>query len=276
MQNITDWVILWKELVEIKKNGQKESIETPGDTDHWTLRAREYDERVREKWEKPDSTRDFILTILEPNTSILDIGAGTGSWSILFSKYLRKVTAIEPSKAMRKVFQEKIRENRINNIEILPEKWPESNPEPHDFVFCSHAMYGVPDFPAFVQKMVDCSLKMCFLLIRAPSSDGLITEAFQQIWKQPHDSPNFTIAYNILIQMGIYANVLFEEPGREFFIACASEEEAFFELKRRLGLLDFDEYDSYLYDLLRRRLIKQDGQYLWPGGSRSALVYWDI
>lgn len=276
MQTITDWITLWRELVEIKKISQKESIETPGDTDHWLYKAREYDERVKIKWEKPDSTRDFILARLEPDASILDIGAGTGSWSVLFSKYLRKVTAIEPSKAMREVFQEKIRNNSVNNIKILPEKWPESNPEPHDFVFCSHAMYGVPDFPAFIKKMIDRSQKMCFLLIRAPSLNGLITEAFQYIWKQPLDSPNFTIAYNILIQMGIYANVLFEEPGRDFFIASASEKEAFFELKRRLGLLDSDEHDGYLRDLLKRRLVKQDGQYLWPGGARSALVYWNI
>lgn len=276
MQNITDWARLWQELVEVKQGSQKESIETPGDSDYWGSRAREYDERVDHKWKKPDSTRNFLLSTLQPKSTIIDIGAGTGSWSILFSKQLQKVTAVEPSKAMRDVFQEKIRKHRISNIEILPEKWPESTPERHDYVFCSHAMYGVTDFPAFIRKMVDRSRKMCFLLIRAPILDGLITEAFRYVWKQPYDSPNFTIAYNVLIQMGIYANVQFEEQDKQFFISSTSESEAFFELKRRTGLLENNEHDEFLRDLLRRRLVKEGECYLWPGGVRSALIYWDV
>jgi SAM-dependent methyltransferase len=276
METITDWQALWKELVEIKKESQKGSIETPGDSDYWINRAREYNERVKVKWEKPDLTRTFILTLLEPNSSIIDIGAGTGSWSILFSKYLEKVTAIEPSKAMREVFYENIQKSGIRNIEIIPEKWPESNPEPHDYVFCAHAMYGAADFSTFVQNMIDRSRKMCFLLIRAPSPDGLITEACQHIWKQPHDSPNFTIAYNILIQMGIYANVQFEESDKKFFMANSSENEAFTELKSRMGLSDNYVYDEYLKELLNRRLVKQDNQYFWPGGVQSALIYWPV
>lgn len=276
MQTVTDWAALWKELVTIKAEIQKDSIETPGDSDYWQNRARVYDERVKVKWNKPDSTRKFMLNILEPQTSMIDIGAGTGAWSILFSKRLNKITAVEPSRAMREVFQEKILQEGINNIEILAEKWPDCNPELHDYVFCSHAMYAAADLPAFINKMNDRSKKMCFLLIRAPSAGGLITEAFQHVWNQPHDSPNFTIAYNILLQMGIYANVLFEEPEKSFFISNASEEEAFDELKRRTGLLDTREHDDYLRDLLRRRLVQQDGQVLWPGSVRSALVYWEV
>lgn len=275
MQTVTEWSALWKELVEIKQDIQKDSIEMPGDSDFWQTRARKYDERVKVKWNKPDSTRKFMLNILEPQTTMIDIGAGTGAWSILFSQRLNKITAIEPSKAMREVFQENIDKAGIHNIEILAEKWPESSVENHDYVFCSHAMYGAADFPAFIQKMNERSKKMCFLLIRAPSTDGLITEAFQHVWKQPHDSPNFTIAYNILLQMGICANVLFEEPEKRYFIASSSETEAFAELKRRLDLNNSNQYDDYLRDLLQRRLVQQDGQYLWPGSARSALVYWE-
>lgn len=275
MQKVTDWATLWKELVEIKRDIQKDSIETPGDTDYWESRALAYDDRVKEKWSKPDSTRKFMLSTLEPHTSLIDIGAGTGAWSILFSKRLDRITAIEPSRAMREVLKSKISREGINNIEVLAQKWPNCTPDPHDYVFCSHAMYGTADLPEFINKMNDRSRKMCFLLIRAPSSDGLITEAFQHIWQQPHDSPNFTIAYNILLQMGIFANVLFEESEKKHFLASASEKEAFVELKRRLGLLDTDKYDTYLIDLLQRRLVEQDGQFLWPGSVRSALIYWE-
>lgn len=275
METITDWAGLWRQLVEIKKETQKKAMETPGDTDVWNSRAREFNQRVKTRWSKRDSTRELMLTLLDKEGTILDIGAGTGAWAILFAQHLQKVTAIEPSRAMREVLIENISENRLTNVEVIPEKWPETDPAVHDYAFCSHAMYGVADFPRFVQHMIERAHQMCFLLVRAPAPDGLITEAFQHVWKQPHDSPNFTIAYNILIQMGIYANVQIEDSEKWFFLTSCSVEEAFDELKRRLGLLPGPTcHDHYLYDLLERRLILQDGSYLWPGGVQSALIYW--
>jgi SAM-dependent methyltransferase len=276
MQTITDWGKLWAELVEIKKTSQKECFETPGDGDAWNTKAREYDALVKQRWENPDSTRETVLAMLEPDTSILDIGAGTGAWAILFSKHLRKVTAIEPSRAMREIFIENIRINHAHNIEILEDSWPASNPAIHDYSFCSHAMYGVADFPGFIRRMIDRTKKMCFLLIRAPSQDGLITEAFMHIYHQPHDSPNFTVAYNILFQMDIYANVQIEETDKWYFIKNSSFDEAFTALKTRLGLLNCATHDDYLRDLLDRRLVKQGGEYYWPGGHQSALIYWNV
>lgn len=274
METITDYASLWRELVEVKRENQKKSIETPGDSDYWAVQARNYDKRVKTKWENPDTSRELLMTILQPESSVLDIGAGTGAWTLFFAKMMKNVTAIEPSKAMRDILIENIKNSEAHNIEIISEKWPDANPPVHDYVFCSHAMYETVDFCKFVNKMMACARRMCFLLIRAPSLDGLITEACQHIWNQPHDSPNFTIAYNILLQMDINANVRFEEYDRHHFIACDSEEDALHEIKERMGLLATDEHDDYLRDLLKRRLIKHDDQFVWPGSRRSALIYW--
>jgi len=37
-----------------------------------------------------------------------------------------------------------------------------------------------------------------------------------------------------------------------------------------------NKYDDFLTELLRRRLIVVNGQYMWPRGVRSALIYWDV
>lgn len=276
MQTITDWKKLWAELVEIKKASQENSIETPGNEDSWNAKARDFNERVKQRWKNLDSSRETVLSLLEPDSSILDIGAGTGAWSILFSKHLRKVTAIEPSKAMRDICIENLKNYHADNIEVIGDSWPAANPGMHDYSFCAHAMYGVADFQGFVQHMIDCTKKMCFLLIRAPSQDGLITEAFMHIHHQPHDSPNFTIAYNILIQMGIYANVQIEKSNKWYFIKSTSFDEAYANLKTRLGLLDCSTYDEYLQDLLKRRLVQQGEDFYWPGGFQSALMVWEV
>jgi hypothetical protein len=75
--------------------------------------------------------------------------------------------------------------------------------------------------------------------------------------------------------------------GRHFFLQMEdtglwrpwthdSLEEAVAEVKRRFGLPEVSEHDAFLRDLLQRRLDQRDGQWVWPRGVRSALVYWDV
>jgi hypothetical protein len=106
--------------------------------------------------------------------------------------------------------------------------------------------------------------------------DGIRAEAAQHLWGQPLDSPNFVVAYNVLIQMGIYANVLMENTGYWKPRTSTSMEEALSRLKRGLGLTESEEHDGYLLELLRRRLRWSFGKYVWPQEIRSALVYWKV
>jgi len=274
MQKITDWNALWRELVEIKASSRDRKSKKASRTDLWADRAQEFREGVKQKWVRPDSSRDFVISQMKADATVLDIGAGTGAWSMLLSPYVKRVTAVEPSEAMIGVMRESLTAEQINNVSIVRGAWPEVSLKPHDFSLCSHAMYGYPDLAAFVLRMAACTRRMCFLLLRAPSLDGIRSEAARHIWGQPLDSPNFTIAYNVLLQLGIFANVLIENTGLWKPRTSASMEEAFVSMKHFLGLDESGEYDKYLKSLLRRRLIWTGKEYVWPPEVRSALVYW--
>ena len=49
--------------------------------DVWRERARRYDAGVKSRWATPDSSRQYIESQLDGQSSVLDIGAGTGSWT---------------------------------------------------------------------------------------------------------------------------------------------------------------------------------------------------
>jgi len=276
MEKMTDWIALWRELVEVKSRGRKEAAGAESQADLWYARAREFDEGVKRRWTRPDSSRDFVMSQLDVNATLLDIGAGTGAWAALLASRARRVTAVEPSSAMIEVMREKLAAEGRTNVEIVQGAWPDVLVEPHDFSLCSHAMYGYPDLPAFIRRMVASTRCTCFLVLRAPGVDCVLAEAARHIWGQPHDSPNFTIAYNVLLQMGIYPNVLMENTGLWDSRSSESLEEALSAVKRRFGLDGMTEHDDFLVDLLRRRLTYQDGQYVWPREVRSALVYWTV
>ncbi len=276
MEKITDWNSLWRELVEIKAHSRKRKSGGNPPADMWADRAQEFKEGVKRKWARPDSSRKFILSQIDPEGTVLDIGAGTGAWSVLMSKRAKHVTAVEPSDSMIEVMRESLAAEKINNVTIVQGEWPDVSVEPHDFSLCSHAMYASPDLRTFVLKMTACTRRMCFLLLRAPSLDGVRAQAAAHIWGQPLDSPNFTIAYNVLLQAGIYANVLMEDTGLWKPRTSASLEQALGEMHRFLALDDSGVHDPYLMELLQRKLTWKNGKYVWSPEVRSALVYWNI
>lgn len=280
MEKGTDWIRLWRELAETQSKSWKRDGNQDADrlADTWRNKARGFHANTKRRWAQPDSSQTFIVNWLQahPGASVLDIGAGTGAWSMLLAQYARLVTAVDPSPAMIEVLEENLAVEGIGNVQIVRGTWPDVAVEPHDMTLCSHAMYGSPDLPAFVRRMMEVTRRTCFLVLRAPTADGVMAEAAMQVRGQPHDSPNFQVAYNALLQMGILANVLMEDSG--FWPPWISDslEEARGDIKRRLGLDEGSEYDASLAGLLRRRLTYQDGRYVWPPGVRSALVYWNV
>lgn len=268
MEKNIDWIRLWRKLVQVTSERKSAS---PSKAELVTRTS-------SRRWAKPDSTIDFIAAQLDtvPGATLLDIGAGTGRLAILLSRHAQKITSIDSSPAMIQTMQENLRAEGIANVELIQGTWPEVQVERHDFSLCSHAMYGSADLCAFVQQMMGVTIHTCFLLIRAPVLHGIMAEAATRIWGHPYDSPNFQVAYNALLQMGVFPNVRMANTGLWDPWVSNSLEEALDEIKCRFGLGLISRYDDFLIELLRRHLIFVNGQYVWPRGVRSALVYWDI
>jgi precorrin-6B methylase 2 len=279
MERVTDWIGLWQELVEAQKRSWAAKNRQRGrQDDAWKTKARSFGAKVRERWARPDSSRQAVISALQaqPGATALDIGAGTGAWACLLARHARLVTAVEPSPTMIDVMEENLAAEGIENVRVVQGSWPDVDVAAHDFSLCSHAMYGYPDLPAFVRRMMEVTRRTCFLVMRAPTTDGLMAQAAQRIWGQPYDSPNFQVAYNALLQIGLFPNVLMEDTGLWEPWTNTSLDEALAGVKRKFGLRTPSEHDEFLEELLRRRLTWQDGQYVWPPGVRSALVYWEV
>jgi len=275
MERVTDWALLWRQLVEASHWPQsRPEGEWSREADPWKVRARDYAVRVRRKWSRPDPIREFLGSRVAAGSTVLDVGAGTGSWSMLLARRASKVTAIEPSPAMRDVLRESLAAEGIANVEVVAGFWPGVEVEPHDHVLCAHSMYGSADLPEFVQRLVGATRKSCFMLMRVPGADGVMAEAARRVWGQPHDSPNFLVGLGVLHQMGICPNVLVDPNPWEPW-SSPSLEEALADVKRRL-VLESAEHDEFLRDLLARRLVYLDGRYVWPPATTSALAYWDV
>jgi len=260
-----DWLRLWRELAEAHPPRR------------WQKHKGDKGKTVQRRWVKPDAIWRFIVARLDAasNATVLDIGAGTGAWSVLLAQHARQVTAVEMAPPMIAAMQETLADAGVTNVAVVAGAWPEVPVDVHDFSVCSHAMYGCVDFRPFIEGMVAATRRTCFLVLRVPATDGVMAEAARRVWGQPYDSVNFQVAYNALLQMNLYPHVLMGDPGIWRRWRHDSLEAARDEIKRRLRLGPDSPHDDFLMDLLRRRLTEEDGQYVWPPDTRSALIYWD-
>lgn len=277
MRQVMDWLELWNELVN-RHAWRYGPSETPENRDCWRTRAQEFDSHERNRRSRRDSSRTFLISLLKalPESAVLDIGAGTGKWAVLLAPYARRVTAVEPSLAMIEKMRGNLARARIDNVDIVQAAWPDGSIKQHDVTLCSHAMYGFADFAQFVQSIQSVTRHTCVLLLRAPTMGGVMAEAARHIWGHPYDSPNYQIAVNALLQLGLFPNVLMEEPVSWEPWQNDSLAEALVDIKRRLGLSEHAEHDEFLSDLLKRRLAVKDGKYVWPHGMRTAMIFWRV
>ena len=276
-EQITDWIQFWNRLVREREQARRPEP-LPDAKDRWSARAEDYDAHTRRRWAHQDSSREFLVGLLKSlkQPTLLDIGAGGGKWAVPLAPWARQITAVEPSAAMRARLETHLAKENITNVAIVPEAWPCAGIPMHDVTLCSHSMYGFSDFEAFIRGFQAATRHTCVLLMRAPPLDGIMAEAARHIWGHPYDSVNYPIAFNALLQMGIFPNVLMEDPRAWDPWMHNSVDEARIEIKRRFRLYDDPTHDAFLTDLLTRRLMFKNGKFVWPCGTLSALMYWRV
>lgn len=258
-----DWLELWRDLASLTMA----RAESGGWVNRYKIHAR------RKAGERPDPLLDFVLQNIDSQSTVLDVGAGNGRWTIPVARIAKSVTAVEPSDTMLNILRENIAAANLNNIQIVPAPWGEASIEPHDVIVCVHAMYASQDFAAFVRKMERQARKRCYLAVRFPPHNGIISELSLSIYGHRYDSPNAIIAYNALYSMGIYANVLVEDDIYHW--VNSTFEEALARAKRHLRLESSAAYDELIRDTLACRLSHVNNSYRWPDGMRSALLWWN-
>jgi hypothetical protein len=256
----TNWLKLWSDLVRVNDQPKEEQ------------RMVRYKEHARKRTERPDPLLDFVIEQADSQDSIVEIGPGSGRWTIPLAHKVKKVTVVEPTSEMGEILSDNIKRAGLENITIIPRTWEKAEISSHNICLCAHAMYNSSDLAAFVRKMESCADKFCGLSIRIPHYDGVMAILSEEIYGRRHDSPDAIIAYNALYSLGINANVLIEEGIVNW--TNSSLDEAFIRAKRHLRMENNSQFDIRIMDVLKHHLVLADRVYRWPDGMRSALLYW--
>jgi SAM-dependent methyltransferase len=271
-----DFIQRWTDIVERRRVQMEAATESAGitNTDYWGKRARVYREALHARMdEDPLLTR--LRAAVTKDSTVLDVGAGTGRYTLSLARHVARVTAVDPSLAMLELLREDVAAQRLDNVETVTTGWLEADVEPADIVICSHVLYPIADVIPFVRKLEAATKQRLFVYLRVdpiPTDMGLWSE-FHGV--QLQGQPAHLDLINALAQAGIQPDV--EVVEHAFGWTHADFDEAVAQVRNSLCIHEDDEVSNR-----RLRALLEDRLVVCPDGrlgqqaasSRLAIISW--
>ncbi|MEF3169413.1 MAG: methyltransferase domain-containing protein [Deltaproteobacteria bacterium] len=263
-----DWNEAWKKA-------HAEGSRKWKDPGFWNRRAPSF---AKHAAESPYAS-DFI-GIMQPEQhwSVLDVGCGAGTLARPLSKMVKQITAIDSSDVMITLLQEQCAKEGLLNVTALnigwEEDWEKAGVGIHDVTIASRSLI-VEDLKEALNKLNRFARKRVY--ISALVGDGPFDRRiFEAIGLEIDRRPDYIYIYNLLYQMGIYADVTFvtnQGHGKVY----SDLEAAVQDLRWMIDELN-SEKEVLLREYLRRNLIKKEGGWGLPHQHvvRWAIISWSI
>jgi SAM-dependent methyltransferase len=267
----------WQEVLQARAAQMDAAYARLGRTsaDFWDRRARGFHRSTRESASSdPFYTR--VRECVNASESILDVGAGTGRFSLALAPYARQVIALEPNAAMLSYLRAEIEANGVSNITTVQSRWEDAPADLRaEIVICCHVLYPILDIEPFLRKLHSASQQACYLYLRATHIDALTAP----LWRHFHGDerqlpPGYIHALDVLYELGVYAQV--EVVKAPYTLNYPTLQDAEDELIEQLILEDTPRTRGELRELLGKWLSEQ-ADHTWSSPQQeivSAILWW--
>ena len=170
--------------------------------------------RWQDNWVKHNDYVALFLPKLQalvgPQARVLEIGPGSGAFTLPLARDVREVVALEPAAAMGEALVHNLRAEGINNVRVLPRRVEEGLADlegPFDLVLAAHSLYNVRPIDRVVRALVDLAPQVVILM-----GTGERRAWFQSLYRRFKgrdrvSPPHLGHFYPVLLDMGILADV---------------------------------------------------------------------
>lgn len=263
-----DFNELWKNAYSNSRFGKKEK----NLQEFWNRRAKKYSEDIKKKnYEKGE--RHIKNLKINSKTTILEIGPGPGTITIPLAKKIKHITVVEPSQEMIKQLMKNANECGIDNITTINKRWEDVNIdeiEKHDIVVASFSlsMLDIKDALQKINEIADKSVYL-FWFVNHPIWEEFYIKLYKKLHNRPYvPAPKSIYIYNILYQMGIYANVVVKEEDYSQSFSDFDEALSYFK-----DILDIENNEQV--EILRNCLGENLNDLTLSGKSTIATIWWE-
>ena len=277
--NQVDWNDMWKEAMRKASGAASWSASAlERGTKRWDAFPRHFDNELEEEWTIGNSyTNQFLQRIeVDSCSTVLDVGCGPGTLAIPLAKRVKSVIALDVSERVLRFVKRNAAKEGITNITCVHKSWEDivigKDIDKQDVVISSRSL-GMFDLKRELLKINQAAKERVYISRTAKGNDLFRRELYGTIGMGYHELPGYIYVYNMLYQMGIFANV--------DFIECESKER-YLDINKaidiwrwRLGHLS-NEGEEKLRNYLSENLAEmQNGMLDTPNEKlRWALIWW--
>ena len=262
-----DWSEMWKRAMQAA-SWQDKGMEG------WNERAEGYYE-----WVKADDYVEQLLSRIKVDASstVLEIGCGPGNLAIPLAKRVKSVTVVDISKEMLNYVSKGADKEGLTNITCVNKRWEDvvvsEDIEIYDFAIASRSLIVWSDLKETLHKMDRVSRQRVYL-VQVVRSGPFNVGVYRAAGREYKPLPDYIHVYNLLYQMGIYADVeIFESKTR---VGYPNLDKALEDWRWKIGKLKPKEEESlrvYLVEQLEERngtlALKTESKWKW------ALIWWE-
>jgi len=266
----------WQAIIDARANQMDAAYAQLGRTsaDFWDRRARGFHRATRDTIES-DPLFLMLRDAVTPQTSVLDVGAGTGRFCLALAPQAKHIVAVEPNAAMLDYLRQDANARRLTNISFVQTTWQDAPTNLHaDIVISSHVLYPIRDVVPFLEKLQAAARRTCFIYMRGTQLDALSAHLWQRFHGDERQlQPSYIHLLDVLFEMGIYTDVrVFTLPPT---LRYPSLDEAVEESLEQLILPNDEQTRGELRPLLEQWLIERGGMLVPPVEKVvSAIIYW--
>ena len=175
----------------------------------WQRLAGWYDAWVQNN-DYVDVVMSRLPVALGQDKRILEIGPGSGGFTLPVAEEAGRVVAVEPSPAMREVLTRKLAAARLENVCVVPERGEKALADiegTFDLALASHSLYNVVPIDDVLRDLVRLAARTVILMGVGDQPDWYRTihREFRGVERVP--SPHLKQFYPVLLEMGLLADV---------------------------------------------------------------------
>jgi len=236
----------------------------------WDDKAAAYSRRFADT-ARTDPFFEHICRYVTNASSLLDVGCGSGRFTLELAPLVREVVAVDPSGEMLGILQSQVQRRGLENVRLVKGLWEETGVSARDVVICAHVLPLIADAAGFLKKLDERANNYVLLYMSALGSDTP-DPFWRYFYGEPlPPSPTYLDALDVLREIGIEPAVEVIELQRS--ARYQSFEEAVKDYASNLLLHPSDPRYAELRGLLASWLLKERGLWRAPVSALPAAIF---